>query len=183
MKEGRDMAEPHRFDTIERPHWRQRGLAGLAGVALVLLTLMGCSAEDIFTQGRVNEPCSAVYPTCNTHFAAGCFLDEDRYTEGQFPGMRRVLVSTNLPNQIIRVRLFFKEMIFPGTEILVQVYEPDCGDVARDIRQDIDVFEEAGDNRTLIFDLDAATPGDHLVELFSDCSAEYLLTSEQHASE
>lgn len=175
------MADAHRNDDNGHPHGRQR--RGAALLVLALLMAGGCSSEDLFAQGRVNEPCSAVYPTCHTQYAAGCYLDADRYTEGQLPGMRRVLVSTNQVDQIIRVRLFFREMVFPGTEILVQAYEPDCGDVSRDLRQDIDVFEEAGDDFTLIFDLEAEMPGDHLVELYSDCSADYLLTAEQMSPE
>lgn len=159
---------------IGRHSERQRAAVLLLAVGL----LGGCTAEELFKQGRVAEPCAAVYPTCHSGFAAGCYLDEGRYSEGQFPGARRVLVTTTQPNQRIRVRLFFKNMIYPGTEILVQAYEPDCGDVFTDHRQDIDVFEEAGDDLTLIFDLDAARPGDHLVEFFSDCAADYVLTAD-----
>ncbi len=68
--------------------------------------------------------------------------------------------------------------VFPGTEILVSAYESDCGDVSRDHREGVDVFDEAGDDRTIIFDLEATTPGDHLVEFFSDCAAEYVLIAE-----
>jgi hypothetical protein len=142
------------------------------------VALVGCSAEDLFTQGRVNEPCSAVYPTCHVSYAAGCYLDGDRYTEGNFPGARRLLVATRLVEQTIRVRLFFRNMLFPGTEILVQAYEPDCGDIVQDLREDVDVFEEAGDDRIIIFDLPTQTPGDHLIELYSDCATDYLLTAE-----
>ena len=149
----------------------------------VLWALAGCTAEEVFTQGRENEPCSAVYPTCYSGYFAGCYLDAGKYTEGQFPGMRRILVTTSQVNKTIRVRLFFREMVFPGTEILAQAYEPDCGDVTRDVRQDVDVFAEAGDDQILMFDLDTETPGDHLVELFSDCSADYLLTAEEFVNE
>ncbi len=138
----------------------------------------GCSAEQLFKQGRVGEPCAAVYPTCHAGYTAGCYLDEGSYAEGVFPGDRRVLVTTSRVNQTIRVRLFLKNMIFPGTEILVSAYESDCGDVSRDHREGVDVFDEAGDDRTIIFDLEATTPGDHLVEFFSDCAAEYVLIAE-----
>jgi hypothetical protein len=51
--------------------------------------------------------------------------------------------------------------------------------VTQDLRQDVDVFEEAGDDYVIIFDLPAETPGDHLVELYSDCASDYLLIAEQ----
>jgi hypothetical protein len=174
------MAKAHRTDDNEGFMNRQRVLHVFV-LLLASALLNACSAEDIFTQGRVNEPCSGVYPTCHTQFAAGCYLDEDRYTEGQFPGARRVLVTTNQASQTIRVRLFLRSgtMLFPGTEILVQAWEPDCGDVERDHRLDVDIFEEAGDDLTLLFDLPAASPGDHLIELYSDSATEYLLSAEQ----
>jgi hypothetical protein len=154
----------------------ERQRAGLA--VLLLLTLSGCTAEELFRQGRVHEPCGAVYPTCHAGFAAGCYLDGGRYTTGQFPGARRVLVTSTQPNQFIRVRLFFTNMIYPGTTILVQAYEPDCGDVSSDLREDVDVFEEAGNDLVIIFDLEASRPGDHLVEFYSDCASDYLLTAD-----
>lgn len=168
------------MDNIGRHGHRQRG--GRARLAALLLALLpvagGCTAEEMFRQGRVREPCSAVYPTCHAGFAAGCYLNSGNYTEGQFPGARRILVGSTRPNQVIRMRIFFKNMIYPGTEILAQAYEADCGDVDRDHREDVDVFEEAGDDLVIIFDLDVATPGDHLVEFYSDCASDYLLTAE-----
>jgi hypothetical protein len=175
----------HRNDDNELKKTRQREHSSFgdpqlraALIAAVVIIAAGCSAEDIFKRGRVDEPCSAVYPTCNLGFAAGCYLDSGTYTEGQFPGDRRILVTTTFLGESIRVRLYFKEMIFPGTMILAQAYEVDCGDVERDIREDIDVFDEAGDDRIIIFDLPVETPGDHLIELYSDCAADYILTAE-----
>jgi hypothetical protein len=177
MNSHREGAEAHRLDDIDRPLTRQRARLPLAVLGLALL-LSACSAEDMFTQGRVKEPCTAVYPTCHSGRTAGCYLDEDKYAEGQFPGAQRILVATNVLQQGIRIRIFFREMIYPGTEIMAQVYEPDCGDDTRDLREGIDVFEEAGDDRIIIFDLPADTPGDHLIELYSDCAADYLVTAD-----
>jgi len=179
------MAQAHRLDDNEAPPNRQRiiSLPALPVASLLVASLLlSCSAEDLFTQGRVHEPCSGNYPTCHTAFTAGCYLDSDGYAESQFPGARRVLVATDGVDQTIRVRLFFRQdtMIFPGTEILVQAWEPDCGDVERDHRLGIDVFEEAGDDGVITFDLPAESPGDHLVEIFSDCSADCLLAVDRH---
>jgi hypothetical protein len=169
--------------THSRRRLRQRRLALAAAICLAGPALASCSAEAIFTSGRVSEPCSAVYPTCHAGFSAGCYLNSEKYTEGTFPGARRFLVATSQVNQVIRVGLLLTEMLYPGTEILVQAYEPDCGDVTQDLRQDIDVFEEAGDDAKLLFDLEAETPGDHLVELYSDCASDYLLTAESYTPE
>ena len=66
----------------------------------------------------------------------------------------------------------------PGSELLVQLYEADCTlntRVNRAILTDVDVFEEAGDDRKLVFDFTAEQEGEHLIEIYSDTSADYLL--------
>lgn len=112
---------------------------------------------------------------------AGCYLNNSNYIERQFPDAHRFLVGTIRVNEVIRVRVFFKNMFYPGTEILAQAYEPDCGNItedSRDYREGVDVFEEAGDDQIMMFDLTVETPGDHLVELYSDCAADILVTAE-----
>ncbi len=42
----------------------------------------------------------------------------------------------------------------------------------------MDVFARAGDDRTLEFTLPTGGRGDHLLEIFSDMSAEWLITAE-----
>jgi len=74
-------------------------------------------------------------------------------------------------------------MVYPGTTIMVQAFDSDCGTVSTDNREDIDVFEEAGDDYIIIFDLEAPTPGDHLIEIFSDCASDYLLAIDTIAPE
>jgi hypothetical protein len=180
-------AKTHEENDTLRSNHRQRRRARACSLAIAALLavpcLASCSAEDIFTQGRVTEPCSAVYPTCHSGISAGCYLDEQKYTEGTFPGAIRFLVATRQVNQVIRVGVLFNNMLFPGTEIFIQAYEPDCGDVTQDDRQNIDVFEEAGDDAKLLFDLAVETPGDHLVELYSDCASDFLLTADAYTPE
>lgn len=169
--------------SIERQRTRTRAWALAVAACLALPCLASCSAREIFTQGRVSEPCSAVYPTCHSGISAGCYLNDQKYTEGTFPGAIRFLVATSQVNQVIRVGVLFENMIFPGTEIFIQAYEPDCGDVTQDDRRDIDVFEEAGDDAKLLFDLAVETPGDHLVELYSDCASDFFLTAQPYTPE
>lgn len=65
-----------------------------------------------------------------------------------------------------------------GTELLAQAYEPECVDVYQVFFQDVDVFEEAGDDNTIAVELDAQPPGEHLIEIYSDCAADFLLTAD-----
>jgi hypothetical protein len=134
------------------------------------------SAEDAFIGDRLLSLCNEAYWICDV--PAGCVLDEKHYVEGVFPGVRRVVVVTEKEDVDVQVRLFLSKMDAPGTELLVQLYEPDCT-VNPDLGQahllDVDLFDKAGDDRTLLFDLNVVQIGEHLLEIYSDASMEYLL--------
>ncbi|MCP4606126.1 MAG: hypothetical protein GY847_37375 [Proteobacteria bacterium] len=143
-------------------------------------SLLSCqTAEDAFIGNRLLTLCGDAYWICNV--PSGCVLDDDHYSKKVFPDTHRVVIATEEPELEIRVRLFLSKMESPGTELLVQLYEPDCTqdiNLARAHLTDIDLFEEAGDDRMLIFDLMAMQEGEHLLEIYSDASAEFLLIVE-----
>lgn len=130
---------------------------------------------------RLPNLCSESYATCSV--TAGCALDDAHYVEGTFPGARRVVVFSEAEDTTYRVRLYLPTTEAPGTELLVQLYEPDCTldtVAARAHLQDVDLIAEAGPDRTLRFDdLVVTQPGEHLLELYSDMSASYLLIVER----
>ncbi len=137
------------------------------------------TSEEAFVGGRLPSLCDEAYWICNV--TAGCILDNDHYIEGSFPGTHRVGGGADDVNAPLQARLFFTEMESPGTELLLQVSEPDCtlnADVARAHLHDMDLFEEAGDDRTLIFDLTVLDAGEHLVEVYSDASVGFLMVVE-----
>jgi len=153
--------------------------ATLAG-AIFAVTLCSCkSPEDAFIGDRLLSLCDEAYWICDV--PAGCVLEEDEYVEGVFPGVRRVVVVTETEDVDVQVRLFFRTMEAPGTELLVQLYEPDCT-VNPDLGQahlvDVDLFDKAGDDRIIAFDLTALQIGEHLLEIYSDSSVEYLLIAD-----
>jgi hypothetical protein len=146
-------------------------------LALSLVCLLSCkTGEEAFVGDRLLSLCDEAYWICGV--AAGCVLNQKHYVEGVFPGVRRVVVVTKKANAKVQVRLFFSNTESPGTELLVQLYEPDCT-VYPDFGQahliDVDLFDEAGDDRTLVFNLEALEIGEHLLEIYSDASIEYLL--------
>lgn len=157
----------------------KRTLFLAAGLTVLLSACQ--TAEEAFIGDRLLEICDESYYICNV--AAGCVLDKNHYVEGVFPGVRRVVVATEEPDTSLRVRIFFNTMESPGSELLAQIYEPDCStlnpDLARAHLQDVDLFEEAGDDRSLIFELDAVEEGEHLLAIYSDAAAEYLLIVEK----
>lgn len=142
-------------------------------VAVVLTS--GCVNEDrVFTQGRLQDLCNEAIPICGQ--TAACTLDEREFLKGQFPGGARVIVRTEFEDQTLFARFLLSELNFPGTEFVIQAFSPNCGsyDDAQILNKDL--FQEAGDDRILEFELDVAGRGDHLIEIFSDMTAEFSMT-------
>ena len=140
------------------------------------LALCGClgGPEDLFTQGRAADACRATVPVCST--TAGCVLDAMNYTSGSFAqgGTRRLIVRTTSA-ATIEVDVFFATEGTPGTDTEIGWYEVGCsGRVSAD-SGGTDVFAEAGPDRVWKRSQKVNTAGDHLVEVFSDAQADYLL--------
>ena len=159
---------------MQRPTPTPR-ISALAALAALVLCAGCIDDESIFTQGRLENLCNQSIPACATQ--AACVLGNKDFYRGQFPGGLRIIVRSELDQAALIVRFLLTEQLFPGTEILVQARTVDCGDVVEEHPQDIDLFELAGQDRTLDFELDFPGKGDHLVEIFSDMSAEYLMTT------
>lgn len=137
--------------------------------------LWGCdTAEDVFVDGRLRDLCNGAIPVCNVQ--ASCILTDRRYLRSSFPGSQQILVRSEEPDRTLVARLFFSDMVFPGTELVLQAHSPQCSSFAEEQLEDIDIFEAAGDDRVLQFSLDLPDKGDHLFEVFSDMTATYLLT-------
>jgi hypothetical protein len=134
------------------------------------------SASDTFVGARLEDLCNGAIPACD--LKASCVLAEDRFIRRQFPGGERLVVRTDLPDQLVRVRLLLGDLVSPGTELVIEARSPTCAASDRQRLVDVDLFQLAGDDLTLDLELALPEPGDHLVELFSDMSASYLLLIE-----
>ncbi len=144
---------------------------------LVSLLVSGCFTDvSVFTSGRTEDPCNGSIPICRQY--AGCALDEHSYVESSFPGDLRVSSHAEIPGSTLVVRILLMEMTWPGTELLILAYSPGCGDVRGEHLVDVDFFELAGRDRVLHFEIPLDSSGDHLVEVFSDMAATYLLTAD-----
>ncbi len=142
---------------------------------LACLGLAGCvDAEQAFTDGRLEDPCAASVPVCQTR--AACVLAPDEYVRGTFPGAQRLIVRTDVDQAKVRVRLLFTEQVYPGTELQLDLWTPGCGDRDRARLVDVDLFDRAGADGVLTFTLDAPGRGDHLLDVYSDLSARWTLT-------
>jgi hypothetical protein len=152
--------------------------------ALAALAAPSCqTGVEAFAAGRLLDLCDGAYYVCN--FPAGCTLDQDHYAEGSFPGVRRVVLATTGEGAPVQVRLYFTSMIADGTQLLVQMHEPDCTidkKTNRVILEDVDLIDEIGDDRLLIYDFKANQEGEHLIEVFSDMSADYLIIADTEST-
>jgi hypothetical protein len=145
----------------------------LVGVAL---SAAGCvEADETFTQGRLRATCNSAIPVCDTR--AACVLGDDEYLEGSFPGGEEFIVRTESGDRRLVVRFLLREMISPGTEMLVRAHQSGCAEFDERRLRDVDLFERAGDDRILQFELDLQGRGDHLVEIFSDMAADFSMTT------
>jgi hypothetical protein len=70
--------------------------------------------------------------------------------------------------------MFTKE-ISPGIDTEVTWYETGCQDRVSASSGGTDVFREAGDDNVWKRQEKVVTAGDHLIEVFSDAQADYLL--------
>jgi hypothetical protein len=142
---------------------------------LVAASLGACvSAEDNFVGARLERLCSQAIPVCDVR--ASCLLDDKSYVARSFPGGLRLVVGSDRDEATIEVRLYLVTQEAPGTELSVQVHDPACGEYDEERVVDVDPFVAAGDDRVFTWELDLPGRGDHLVEIFSDMTADYLLT-------
>jgi hypothetical protein len=133
--------------------------------------------EADFTADRSAVSCNSAIPVCTTY--AGCSLDETNYVAGSFsqgPAVR-FLVHTGGP-ATISVELYFTSEQSPGVDTEVTWYESACASSTTQASDGADVFAEAGANMVWKRSQQVTTEGDHLVELFSDAQASYLLRVE-----
>ncbi len=144
--------------------------------ALALLMSSCVSDEAVFTDGRIEDVCNSAIPVCATR--AACILQGDEFYRSEFPGGVRMIVRSETETAKLIVRVLLTEPIFPGTEFRVQAHTPGCGQFDEGVAIDVDLFEFFGDDRTVEYELDIPGRGDHLLEVFSDMSSTYLLTTE-----
>ena len=146
---------------------------------LCISTLSCRDADEEFTQGRLELLCDGAIPICSVQ--AACKADSKDFMRARFPGGQRFIVEADQYDTQLVVRLFFEEMVYPGTEFSLKLYGPGCA--SREIKDvlEVDLFEQAGDDRTVTFILPVHEPGDHMLQMFSDMAAGYLLTIEMEA--
>ncbi len=150
----------------------------MLGSLLPILMLQACSlsSEDTFIQGARKDPCDNAIPVCS--YTAGCRLTEgENYIEGSLPGYRSFIVPT-AGEADISVIFYFRTQEAPGSDTEVLWYEPGCRDLYDHYLPGIDLFRQVGNDRLWTVVGTVFQEGDHLIEIRSDASAEFLLKVE-----
>jgi hypothetical protein len=146
--------------------------------AFFATVLGGCrfGAEGTFTAGATYDACDSSIPVCNT--TAACKLvEEDGYTDGEFPGFKQLIIPT-AGEAVIRIKLFWRTQLSPGADTEILWYEPACVEVFRWESQGVDIFDQTGRDGIWQEHHRVYREGDHLVEIRSDATGEYVLRPE-----
>ncbi len=148
------------------------------GLALVLLFMCGglascVNAEDVFTEGRLENICNDTIPACNKQ--ASCILTNEDYYDGNFPGGLTVVARTETDDATMFARFLLIEPVAPGTELQVQIRTPDCSDITEAHLENIDLIEYAGDDLIIEFEIPMPGRGDHMIEVFSDMTSKFYM--------
>ncbi|HEY3451698.1 MAG TPA: hypothetical protein VGK67_35400 [Myxococcales bacterium] len=153
-------------------------LALLAGAAL--LALSGCpDSADMFTSGRLLDPCNSSWPVCTT--TAGCFVGNSYYLEGQFPGTRRFIVRTD-GQASVTIALYLKSQGAAGEQLRIEWNDASCGNKTVEEVDGKAFFKEVEAEGSLRRTKNVYRGGDHLIEVSCDSNAEYLLKAEVNSA-
>ena len=156
-----------------KPHLHRR--LSILGLLCLVAWMSSCGSEEgSFTRGRLEARCNESIPACDTQ--AACILSNNDYYDGQFPGGQKVLVRTDTKDATLVARFLLTDMSFPGTEFQVVAHSVGCDSFDELHLVDIDIFNYAGDDRIIQAELELDGAGDHLVSIYSDMNASYLMT-------
>jgi len=126
----------------------------------------------MFTEGKIENICSNAIPICGD--VAGCVLGTDQYIRGEFPGGQVVIVRCEAEKTRITARFLLSQQMYPGTTMSVRGCSTGCATCDEKISKDRNLFDLAGDDSILEYELEVTGRGDHKLEFFSDMAATYL---------
>ena len=140
---------------------------------LLVVWLCGCSSSrDDFIGARVLDACNGSWPVCNV--TASCYIGNESYIQGRFPGNGKVIVRLDQPSEI-KVSFYFDNLSAVGTLTSIVWYETGC---TGSIRSDVDGQTVATEsNQTGVYERSAnlLENDEHLVSFQSDLEATYLM--------
>src|SRR5262249_15756807 len=146
---------------------------GAALCAALMVWLCGCSSgRSDFIGTRVLDTCNESYSVCNQ--IASCFIGDDSYIEGRFPGEGRIIVRLEQPSTVT-VSFFFDNITAVGTLTSIVWNETGC---TANTRVDVPGQTVAAEaNQTGVFERseNLLENDEHLIFFKSDLEATYLM--------
>jgi hypothetical protein len=150
-----------------------KGCRRALGGMVLLAGLAACGdAESGFIAGRLQDQCNENWPVCASE--AGCVIGNGQYVPGTFPGTLRMITTIQLPTTVT-IELFLKTEGAVGSVTHFVWNETGCGSAFVDTVNGKDVFaafDTAGEFKD---SHDLFEAGDHLIQVDSDATANYLL--------
>jgi len=149
---------------------------GAALSAALMVWLCGCSSgRNDFIGTRVKDSCNESYSVCNQ--IASCFIGDESYIEGRFPGQGKIIVRLEQPSEV-KVSFFFDNISAVGTLTSIVWYETGCKASTRADVEGQTVATES--NSTGVFERSAnlLENDEHLISFKSDLEATYLMKVE-----
>ena len=144
-----------------------------AGTAIAALVFGGCvDPESQFISGRLVDQCDGNWPVCASE--AGCVIGSAQYVPGTFPGTLRMITTIQLPT-LVTINLFLKTEGAVGTVTNFTWNETGCGSAFVDSVAGKDIFAQFDTAGIFQDSHDLFEPGDHLIQVDSDATADYLL--------
>jgi hypothetical protein len=141
-----------------------------------MVWLCGCSnSRGDFIGARVKDSCNGSWPVCNQ--TASCFIGDQSYIEGRFPGEGKIIVRLEEPSEV-KVSFFFDDISAVGNLTSIVWYETGC---TASIRSDVEGKTVATEsNSTGVYTRSASLleKDEHLVSFKSDLEATYLMKVE-----
>jgi hypothetical protein len=142
-------------------------------VCLGLPFLAGCTdTRDQFIGSRVLEVCNGQWPVCDT--TVGCFVGDQSYVSGRFPGSNQVGIQIFEPSQVTAT-FYVSNVASSGVMTVVNLYEDRC---RSRVREEITGRTFIGEMQTMASvarKADLTGTGDHLISWESDSRSDYLL--------
>ncbi len=142
----------------------------------MLVWLCGCSGgRSDFIGARVKDECNGSWPVCDQ--TASCFIGDQSYIEGRFPGQGKIIVRLEEPSEV-KVSFYFENVSSVGNLTSIVWNETGC---TANIRADVQGKSAVDEfNRTGVFTRSAnlLESDEHLVSFQSDLEATYLMKVE-----
>ena len=129
-------------------------------------------AKSVFIGNRLRDDCNGNWPVCTT--AAGCVVGNGQYIPGTFPGTLRTIVQLTVPTTV-EIDIFLTTEGAVGSETDLIWNEPGCGQAFRDPINGKDLFAQFDSAGQFTDSHELYESGDHLIEVNSDATANYVL--------